>query len=158
MIDTIKNQSKSRKKKASDPLREAQLKIEELEKENNILKNKIQYWENKYEEKCEIRENELKNLFQQQQKKSQEKLAIKNQQLKVLRVQVKRKDSKIKELLTKLLNMNLLSNTSYDTLLDEFENAKHLFMNENKNKNKSPHGKRYSEEVKKFAVDRKSVV
>ncbi|KYM95738.1 THAP domain-containing protein 9 [Cyphomyrmex costatus] len=49
--------------------------------------------------------------------------------------------------------MNILSKTSYDILNYDFgKSSSFLFKNEIKNQNKSSHGRRYSEEVKKFAV------
>ncbi|XP_070524036.1 THAP domain-containing protein 1-like [Cardiocondyla obscurior] len=151
-LTEVTNNNDLRKRKASDLLQDAKLKINKLEDENKNLRDKIQFLEKKFVKEYETRINKIKSHFQQQQQKSENKLHIKNKQLKILRVQVKRKDCKVKELLTKLLNMNLLSNTAHDTLLNNFENIKDLFINESKNKNISPHGRRYSTEVKKFAV------
>jgi len=69
-----------------------------------------------------------------------------------LRIKLKRKDSKIKDLLKVAKNTKMLSNTSYNILNNDFGESFSLFENEIKNLNKSPHGRRYSEEVKKFAV------
>lgn len=80
-------------------MQQAQSKIEKLEKENNQMKTVIRNWEEKYTNQ----ENKLQSFFKQQKKLLQEELAIKNKQLKVLQNQIKRKDSKIKELLTKAL-------------------------------------------------------
>jgi len=69
-----------------------------------------------------------------------------------LRIQIKRKDSKIKDLLKVAKDTKMLRNTSFNILNNDFGESFSLFENEIKNVNKSPHGRRYSEEVKKFAV------
>ena len=105
------------------------------------------------EEKLQLQANTLKALYEQQKTTYTTKLTEKNKQLKVLRITVNRKERKIKDLLNIMKNKSILSEASYQILNNEFgEMSSTLFKNECKNQNKPAHGRRYDDEVKKFAV------
>lgn len=109
-----------------------------MEEENNRLKTIIHV---------------LKDLDKENKEKYREKLTAKDKQLQILRIQVKRQNNKIKDLLMSVKNMNMLSTTAYDILNNYFgETSYHLFKNEQHNTAKLSNARRYSDEVRRFAV------
>lgn len=128
-------------------------KIRKLEDENKNLKHELKCSQESNERNLQLQANSLNTLNEQQKAQYKAKITEKNKQLKALRVTVNRKDNKIKDLLLIIKNKNLISNESYQILNNEFgEMTTALLKNECKNQDKPAHGRRYDDEVKKFAV------
>jgi len=152
-IETKKtNTGEIRKRKNLILTKQIKTKIQKLEEENNKLKHTLQSVQKNFEKRLQSQADTLKCLIEDQKRKSKTKLDTKSKQLKTLRIKIKRKDSKIKDLLKVAKDTKMLSNTSYNILSNDFGESFSLFENEIKNQNKLPHGRRYSKEVKKFAV------
>jgi len=99
----------------------------------------------------------FKTIIYENKRKSAEKLRNVQQKLALLKRQTKYKETtlntKIQVLLNTIKKMNILNNNSYEILKDQFGHMSvELFKNESKNKNKSVHARRFSLEVKKFAL------
>eukprot|EP00795_Rhopilema_esculentum_P017191 gene17191-8732_t len=76
--------------------------------------------------------------------------------IKILQQKLRRRNQKIKtmgDLIDTMKNKELLSQSSADLLKDQFSGTcLELFLNEVKNKGRKPAGRRYSEELKQFAL------
>ena len=76
--------------------------------------------------------------------------------IKMLQQKLRRRNQKIKtmgDLIDTMKNKELLSQSSADLLKDQFSGTcLELFLNEVKNKGRKPAGRRYSEELKQFAL------
>jgi len=99
----------------------------------------------------------FKTIICENKRKSTEKLRNVQQKLALLKRQTKYKEitlsTKIQVLLNTMKKMNILNNNSYEILKDQFGHMSvELFKNESKNKNKSIYARRFSPEVKKFAL------
>ena len=85
--------------------------------------------------------------------KAKETIGGKNKVIKSLREKLRRRDNTISSILAEMEDLKLLSSREYDLLKLNFDKATlTLIENEIKASNQSKHARRYTEEVKNFAV------
>lgn len=81
------------------------------------------------------------------------KLSVATSKIKLLNRQRKRLNGKLNDLLKEAKDKKMLDDNSYTILNNDFQNTfAHIVKNEKKNKDRPSNGKRYHEEVKRFAV------
>jgi len=126
----------------------------------NQLKEVVESLKENKTKDLQIQADMFKTIIYANKRKSTEKLRNVQQKLALLKRQTKRKEitlnTKIQVLLNTIKKMNILNNDSYEILKDQFGHMSvELFKNESKNKNKSVYARRFSPEVKKFALKSK---
>lgn len=137
-----------------DELGEAHLRMQQFEKDIEHLKTHIQSLKESHNSELEEQAKMFRRLLQEQKDKMRQKLQNATKKLKLLNRQKKRRDAKIDNLLKQAKDKKILDNESYNILHKDFKSTfAHLVHNEQRNQNKkSSKGRRYDDEVKKFAV------
>lgn len=131
-------------------------KIRKLEEENIKLQklhlDEIEKLNKELEKQKEI----FEVLLDKEKETLRKKLNKSNLKCKLLVRKTKRRDKKIinmSSLLTTLKKNLLIKQTTFDTLQNDFSDTMlPILKNELRNKGKSMHGKRYSDDLKKFAA------
>lgn len=84
-------------------------------------------------------------------KTKKNKTKLKTLQKRVLRL--KKKINNLKELLQDIKEKGLIEENGFNVILEDFDGmSREIFNNQLKNKNKNAKGRRYSDELKKFAL------
>lgn len=129
------------------------LQIETLKAENRRLTDLVHSTKTHYEKQLENVVKMFHRLLQKQKDFMKNKLTSALKKAKLFNRQKKRLNVKIADLLKKAKNQKILSEESYDILSSEFESTfNHIVQNEKLNRNRANCGRRYNEEVKKFAL------
>ncbi|XP_011868749.1 PREDICTED: uncharacterized protein LOC105562481 [Vollenhovia emeryi] len=130
---------------------ESQINI--LKADNKRLTDLVQSLKDDYTKKLKNQADMFHHLLREQKNVMKKKLTSALMKGKLLNRQKKRLNAKMTELLKKAKEKKILHEESYDILNSEFESTfKHIVQNEKLNKNRVCQGKRYKEEVKKFAL------
>lgn len=128
----------------------------QLIRENEQLKRDVEKLKQSQEERLSQQASMFHSLMHHKETLFKNKLKMVQIKNKTLNKSIKRKENKItnlKTLFKHLKDKNILENDATFRLSNEFGNLLvPLLQNEKKNKDKSVHGRRYSEEVKRFAT------
>jgi len=125
-------------------------------KEENKKLRELQDQNKKHIEELQKQKEVFKDLLQKEKQIIQKKLNTAHIKSKYLVRKTKRKDSKIKNLsslLDVLKQKSFVAQTTLDTLKQNFSNTiLPIVQNEFSNRGKSMHARRYTNELKKFAL------
>lgn len=140
-------------KRRTDDGEDAVIKIEYLVKEIESLEDQVNTLKEMHTKELQRQAEVFQNLMDEQKEKLQQRIKSATIKIKLLNKQIKRRDTKISDLLERAKQQQILNAESYETINMDFQNTfTHIVDNEERNKNKSSHGRRYTDEVKQFAV------
>lgn len=131
-------------------------KIRKLDEENKKLKELCEEQNKKHVEELEKQTEIFHILLKKEKEIMQKKLNANYLKSKLLIRKTKRRNKKIQNLSSLLKNLkekNLISQTTFETLHQQFSNScLPIIKNEFSNRGKSMHARRYSDDTKTFAA------
>lgn len=130
------------------------IKIKKLEEENMQLKKLLETQREEHVQYINKQKEVFADVMKKEKEAIQKKLHTAQEKLKLVNRKTKRKDNKIEslsKLLQHLKNEGLIAKNTLDTLQEFSENIQPIVQNEISNRGKNRQGRRYSDDLKKFA-------
>lgn len=142
-----------RKRAADEIPNEIDIKYRKLEEENIKLKNEINSLKEEYEKQLNNQAHMFKTLIEKEKNALKQKLFVEQNKSLNLKKKKERIKTKLENVIEELRNSKAVSNEMYDILSSDINSvSSKLFENECKNENKEEKGRRYSEDIKRFAL------
>ncbi|KAM0728872.1 hypothetical protein ACS0PU_004226 [Formica fusca] len=132
---------------------DSESQIKTLKAENERLTALVQSLRDNHIKQLQNQADMFQHLLREQKDFMKNKLTAALTKVKLMNPQKQRLNVKMTDLLKDAKSKKILHEESYDILSSEFKATfKYILQNEKLNKNKACYGRRYNEEVKKFAI------
>lgn len=129
------------------------MKYRKLEEENINLKKEISFLKEEFEKQLNNQADMFRTLIEKEKNALKQKFFMEKNKSLSLKKKKERIKTKLENVIEELRNSKAISNETYDILSSDINTvSSKLFENEHKNENKGEKGRRYSEDVKRFAL------